>query len=115
MALTLRTNRQADLIVSNLRKVFETGEIKHLSNSSYKFLYLCSGFIAHYNLYGFRAEYENVNDLKLNLARSYGANQWRNFHVGERDYEYYMEKRDIYNRICALFEDQGFNLNQGWW
>jgi len=115
MSLALRSTRQADLIVSSLRKVFRTDEISHLSNSAYKFLYLCSGFTAHYNLYGFRDEYANVNDLKRAIARNYGANQWRNFHVGERDYEYYMEKRDIYNRIAGLLEAEGYELNQVGW
>lgn len=115
MALTLRTNRQADLIVSNLRKVFQTGDSHLLSKSAYKFLYLCSGFIAHYNLYGFQAEYGNVADLKRAIARNYGANQWRNFSPKDADYSYYMEKRDIFNRIAALVEAEGYELNQGFW
>ncbi len=115
MPLTLRTNRQADLIVSSLRKVFQTDDVQHLTKSAYNFLYQCSGFIAHYNLYGFRDEYANVNDLKRAIARNYGANQWRNFQPGQRDYEYYMEKRDIYNRIAGLVEADGYELNQGFW
>ena len=111
MSLTLRSTRQADLIVANLRKVFATGEISHLTNASYKFLYLCSGFIAHYNLHGFQCEYSNVNDLKAQLARNYRANQWRNFTPNDRDYAYMMQKRDIYNRICALFTDEGYTMN----
>lgn len=115
MPLTLRTNRQADLIVSNLRKVFATGDSRHLSKSAYKFLYLCSGFIAHYNLYGFQDAYQDVTRLKTAIARNYGSNQWRNFSPKDKDYSYYMEKRDIYNRIAALVEAEGYNLNQGLW
>jgi len=105
MALTLRTPRQADLIVSNLRKVFQTGEIYHLSKSAYNFLYLCSGFIAHYNLHGFRDEYRDVAELKRNILANVNANQWNNFRPGERDYDYYMEKKNIYNRIVTLIVD----------
>lgn len=115
MALTLRTQRQADLIVSNVRKVFETGEINHLSKSAYKFLYLCSGFIAHYNLYGFRDHYQDVASLKRAIAFNYGANQWNNFHPGDSNYDYYMEKRNIYNRLAALVEADGYSLNLGFW
>ena len=115
MALTLRTNRQADLIVSSLRKVFQTYDIAYLTKSAYNFLYLSSGFIAHYNLYGFQAEYTDVNKLKRELAHNYGANQWRNFGPKDPDYSYYMEKRDIYNRIAGLLEAEGYELNQGFW
>ena len=115
MPLTLRSTRQADLIVSSLRKVFQTDNIDNLSNSAYKYLYQCSGFIAHYDLYGFRAEYANVNDLKRAIARNYGSNQWSNFRPGERDYDYYMEKKDIYNRICALLEAEGYEMSRGFW
>ena len=113
--LTPLTVRQQQLIVASLRKVFQTDNIEHLTKSAYKFLYLSSGFIAHYNLYGFRDHYANVNDLKRAIARNYGANQWRNFRPGERDYEYNMAKRDCYNSIAALLEAEGYELNQGFW
>jgi hypothetical protein len=97
--MELLTNRQTDLIVSSLRKVFQTGDTQHLSKSAYNFLYLCSGFIAHYNLYGFRDEYQDVSYLKRMILANVSNNQWNNFRAGERDYDYYMQKRDIYNRI----------------
>lgn len=103
--MELKTLRQTDLIVSSIRKVFQTGDINNLTKSAYNFLNLSSGFIAHYNLYGFRDEYANVNYLKNNLAKNYCANQWINFRTGENDYEYMMQKKEIYNRICALFQN----------
>jgi hypothetical protein len=113
--MELKTLRQTDLIVSSIRKVFETNDINNLTNSAYKFLYLSSGFIAHYNLYGFRGAYADVNDLKAQLAQSYAANQWSNFRPGERDYSYMMQKKEIYNRICALFQNEGYELNRSFW
>jgi hypothetical protein len=113
--MDLLTLRQTDLIVSSIRKVFETNDINHLSSSAYKFLNLSSGFIAHYNLYGFRDAYDNVNDLKAQLAQSYAANQWSNFRPGERDYSYMMQKKEIYNRICALFQNEGYELKKRSW
>jgi len=115
MSLALRSTRQADLIVSNVRKVFVTGDARNLSKSAYNFLYLCSGFIAHYNLYGFQDAYQDVTRLKTAIARNYGSNQWRNFSAKDKDYSYYMEKRDIYNRIAGLLEAEGYELNQGGW
>lgn len=97
--MTLRTPRQIALIVNSFRKVFETNDIEYLSKSAYNYVYLCSGFIAHYNHAGFKAAYENVNDLIDALYANEHFNQWRNFNPGDRDYAYYMEKRNIYNLI----------------
>ena len=113
--MDLLTLRQTDLIVSSIRKVFETNDINHLNSSAYKFLNLSSGFIAHYNLYGFRDAYANVNDLKRELANNYCSNQWNNFRAGERDYEYMMQKKEIYNRVCSLFENEGYELKKSFW
>jgi hypothetical protein len=112
MSIPLLTLRQADLIVSNVAKVVSTGNSEHLSNSAYRFLYLSSGFIAHFNLHGFRAEYSNVADLKNDILRNQRNNQWNNFRPGEANYQYYMQKKDIYNRICKAIsngsEDNSF-------
>lgn len=113
--MELLTLRQTDLIVSSIRKVFETNDINNLTNSAYKFLNLSSGFIAHYNLYGFRDAYANVNGLKHQLAQNYGSNQWNNFHPGENGYDYMMQKKEIYNRICELFESEGYELRRSRW
>jgi len=113
--MELLTLRQTDLIVSSIRKVFETNDINHLTKPAYTFLNLSSGFIAHCDLFGFRDAYENVNALKRQLAESYAANQWSNFRLGERDYDYMMQKKEIYNRICALFQNEGYQLKKSFW
>ncbi len=101
MALEPLTLRQSDLIVSSLRKVFKTGDIKYLTNSAYKFVMLSSGFIAHYNLHGFRDTYSDVNRLREEIVANERWNQWNNFSPRDRDYAYMMQKKDIYNRIVA--------------
>ena len=112
--MELKTLRQTDLIVSSIRKVFETNDINHLTKSAYNFLSLSSGFIAHYNLLGFRDAYADVHDLKRELAQNYNSNQWNNFRAGERDYDYMMQKKEIYNRICSLFQNEEYELKQSW-
>lgn len=102
MSLTLKTPRQVQLIVSSVRKVMQTGEIEHLSKSAYDFLYLASGFIAHYNLFGFRDYYSDVENLRRDILINQMNNQWRNFHRGERDYDYMMQKKSIYNQIVEV-------------
>lgn len=112
MTLTLKTPRQADLIVSSLRKVFTTGNIDFLTNAAYKFLYLSSGFIAHYDINGFKDNYASVKDLEHDICMNHGANQWRNFRPIDRDYEYNMQKKEIYNRIRDLIPD--VRRGNGW-
>jgi hypothetical protein len=96
--MTPLTERQKTLIVSNVVKACKN--IDNLNNTGYKYLYLCSGFIAHYNLYGFIASYTGET-LKRDILSYAGQNQWKNFRPGERDYDYYMSKADVYNRIIA--------------
>jgi hypothetical protein len=96
MALTPYTERQATLIVNNV--VRACSDITKLNGTGYKYINLCSGFIAHFNRYGF-IDYYSRNSLREDILRNADMNQWRNFRPGDRDYEYYMAKADIYRRI----------------
>lgn len=92
------TERQKTLIVNNIVKA--CSDIEHLNSTGYKFIYLASGFIAHYNLNGFKAYYSG-HSLKRDIERNARANMWGNFTPNERDYDYYMSKKDIYQRILG--------------
>ena len=94
--LVALTERQKTLIVNNVVKACK--DITQLNRAGYNFLYLASGFIAHYDLYGFIATYTG-RSLKRDIISFAGQNQWNNFHPGERDYDYYMAKKEVYNRI----------------
>ena len=94
--MTPLTERQKTLIVNNVVKA--CNNIDNLNKTGYNFLYLCSGFIAHYNLYGFIANYTGQS-LKRDIISFAGQNQWNNFRPGERDYDYYMAKKEVYNSI----------------
>lgn len=73
-------------------------DITKLNKRGYNFLSLCCGFIAYYNLAGF-IEYYSDNDLITDILDNASFNQWRNFSPSDKDYEYYMSKRAIYNEI----------------
>jgi len=96
--MTPLTERQKTLIVSNVVKAVKN--IDNLNKTGYKFINLCSGFIAHYDLYGFIANYSD-GSLKRDILSYAGQNQWKNFRPGESNYDYYMSKADVYNRIVA--------------
>lgn len=90
--------REKDLIVRNV--IAACKNIERLNGRGYKFLYLCSGFIAHYDVNGFKAYYGDGRALMRDIAQFKRFNQWSNFAPGERDAEYYHSKRDVYNKIC---------------
>lgn len=105
MPLELKTPDQVRLIVLSFRNVFQRNEISKLTKSAYNFIYQASGFIAHYDIWGFRAHYADVESLKQDILDNQSMNQWRNFRPGERDYDYYMQKREIYNMIVEEVEE----------
>ena len=94
--MTPLSERQKTLIVNNVVKAVKN--IDNLNKTGYNFLYLCSGFIAHYDLHGFIASYTGES-LKRDILNFAGQNQWNNFRPGESDYDYYMAKKEVYNRI----------------
>lgn len=94
--LTPLTKRQQSLIVNNVVKACK--DITKLNRTGYNFLYLASGFIAHYNLGGF-IDYYTGNDLKTDILRNASYNMWTNFRPGEEHYEYYMSKKAVYQAL----------------
>lgn len=93
----LTTKTQA-LIIKNV--IAACGNIEKLNKTGYEFLYFCSGFIAHYDLEGFK-DYYRDHSLIADIEANYAQNQWRNYRTGERFADYYHSKRDIYNAILG--------------
>ena len=90
------TPRQKTLIVNNVLAACK--DIEKLNRTGYGFLYLASGFIAHYNLGGFRAHYSE-RSLSAEILRNHRANSWANFRPGDKNYEYYKSKAEVYKKI----------------
>lgn len=95
------TPRQQSLIVNSIDRVMRSGDIEHLTKTAYNFLYQCCGFIAHYNLYGFRDAYKNTEVLRMNIILNIRPNMWYNFTPRDSNYAYYMSRRDCYKAIVA--------------
>ena len=106
------TSRQIAMIVGNIRKVMTTRNSKNLSKQAYNFLCLSSGFIAHYDLYGFQSEYAETTKLSTDILNNKANNQWGNFREGEDFYDYYMSKKDCYNAICKMLEGLGYKITR---
>jgi hypothetical protein len=99
MAIQALTDKEQNLILKNV--VAACRDIGKLNKRGYTFLYLASGFIAHYNLDGFKQAFGNGAALRRAILSNQQNNQWRNFKEGEKNAEYYFSKRDVYNAICA--------------
>lgn len=99
MSLEPLTERQQTLIINNILAACQ--DISKLNKTGYKFLYLCSGFIAHYDLHGFKSYYSDKgrNWLIHDILDNSSINQWRNFRPGDKDYEYYSSKAKVYNKL----------------
>jgi hypothetical protein len=96
--MTPLTLRQKQLITKNVLAACK--DITKLNKTGYNFLYLASGFIAHYNLNGF-IDYYKHHSLVQDIEGNATANQWRNFRVGEQHADYYHSKRECYNMILG--------------
>ena len=57
-------------IIKNLELVFSTGDIGNLKPVAYEFLYLLSGFIAHYDINGFKHYYSSTDKLRSDILSS---------------------------------------------
>lgn len=99
------TDSEVKSILKSIRLVFERRNIEYLTKPAYHYLYLCYGFVAHFNLDGFRDEYRNIETLREALFTHEAMNQWRNFLPEDRDYAYMMQKRDLYNQIVFIAEE----------
>ena len=103
MSLKPITQRQQDTIVKNV--IAACKDISKLNKAGYNFLYLCSGFIAHYDIAGFKAYYDTDGDLIQDLYQFERINQWHNFQVGQRNYDYYMSRKQTYNKIMVCLRN----------
>ena len=70
-------------ILNNIELVLKTGNIEKLNNPTYRFIMNMSGFIAHYDLYGFQATYADVSELGQEMLDSVNAYT--------PEYDYYVE------------------------
>ena len=101
------TEKQKSLIINNIVKA--CGDIERLNGTGYKFIYLAGGFIAHYNINGFKDHYSRY-DLETDIVKNLHSNLYLNFSEGDQNYHYYKSKADIYKRIVAKLSNKTLNL-----
>jgi len=57
-------------IIKNIENVYKTMDIERLTQASYTFLHLLSGFIAHYDINGFKYYYQDLRLLTKDILES---------------------------------------------
>ena len=92
-------------VLNNIELVFKTNDIKKLNKPTYNFLMNVSGFIAHYNLYGFQGVYSNVADLINKLANTdlqWGIDHYSTYGVEQYGKEFGESKTEVYRGLIEL-------------
>lgn len=97
MSIKPYSKTKEKLIVNNILTACD--DISRLNSTGYNFLYLCSGFIAHCNLAGFQDAFRREGSLRHSILAFAERNKWGHFKPGDRDYEYYSQKGQIYQEI----------------
>jgi len=95
---------KGDAIIKNIDIVLKTRDIEKLSNTAYEFVRNISGFIAHYDINGFKCEYSNVDDLERGIRESIDTREPNRYidkgYFSECEQsEYYAEKSRILNHF----------------
>ena len=94
-------------ILNNFELVLKSKNIDKLNKPTYNFIIQCSGFIAHYDLYGFKHYYQDLRDLINDIDPDYFESS------AERDetdsdflkwssYDYWHSKAEIKRGIVKL-------------
>lgn len=96
-------------IARSIEAVLKSGDSEKLTKDAYGFVYNMSGFIAHYDINGFRSTYSNTADLLRDLARSSDTTDADRyvrdgyFAKGEQG-AYYAQKTELLKIIKGLCE-----------
>ena len=97
-------------ILNSIKKVLATGDSSKLTKDAYDFLNLTSGFIAHYNINGFKDYYRDTNLLREDIARSLDLRDYDRyitdsyFSKGEQS-SYYAQKANVYKQLTELIKN----------
>lgn len=85
-------------VVNNFRKVIESRDIHHMTKELYEFLNLYCGFIAHYNINGFKSTYTRPRDFAEVFIRHF-----------DKSHRYFS---GIYPCNEEIYKDAGFTKAQ---
>jgi hypothetical protein len=93
-------------IVNNVKSVFQSEDIGKLNRPTYEFIIQHMGFIAHYDLSGFQATYQDLRVFLKKLQTSeYSQDETHNLRQAyrqETDNDFKSWYGEVYNRSIAV-------------
>lgn len=101
----------ANAITNNVKKVINSGNIDNLSKASYNFISGISGFIAHYNIDGFKDYYNDVDTFIMDLKNSTDLTDYNRyindafFQKDEHSKDYYTSKSKTLEALNNLLNN----------
>lgn len=97
-----------DGIEKSVKTVIKSGSMDKLTKDAYQFINGLSGFIAHYDIHGFKAYYQDdigsfYNDLRRSAdLRDFNRYVSDSFFVESEQNRYYAQKADLCKRLRNL-------------
>lgn len=101
-------NKKVTLMVNNLKRIIKARDMNLLQKKLYEFVHLHCGFIAHYDLHGFRHTYSDGDDFVSFLERLkdgcavYGCDL-------EDNYNYGYTNKEVKEALKAELTDEVIN------
>jgi len=100
---------KSDYVIRNVENIFKSKDIDKMTKATYDVLYLMSGFIAHYDIGGFKCHYSNTSDLARDILSSTDAHDPEryirdSFFSDSYGMEYCDSKTKVYTGLRILAE-----------
>jgi len=95
-------------VLKNLKKVLKKKDINLLSKEAYEVVMNLSGFIAHYDINGFKAYYSDFDDFLRNLRNSHdllNPNYYLDEFFMKDNKEYYTAKAKFLKKLKEVVDD----------
>ena len=94
--------KEVKQITNNLEQIFKNHDINLLTKRTYMWLNLHCGFIAHYNIDGFKQVYENLSDLIYHFEHSY-TEKSRFMYINNKNTYLYDNNTDtMHKALCMI-------------
>jgi|TARA_R100000789_G_C3008975_1_gene150805 hypothetical protein len=98
-------NRKVKLLINNLKRIIKARNMEPLQNKLYQFIHLHCGFIAHYDLNGFKHEYYEGQEFQTFLERLQEGCEVHNCDL-EDNYNYGYTNKEVKEAIKEVITDK---------
>lgn len=101
-------NRKVQLMANNLKRIVKARNMEPLQKKLYEFIHLNCGFIAHYNLQGFKSTYYDGDEFVEFLERLKQGCYVHNCDL-EDNYNYGYTNEEVKNALAEILTEEVIN------